>query len=472
VSIQWSGLGPELLVRLDRSSKAPLRAQLEHELRDAIRTQRLAPGERLPSTRELARELGLSRGLVQECYEQLLAEGYLSARTGSGTRVAEGPRPPAAVVAPVSTAPHAGAETRLAINFAPGRPDLASFPRKDWLWALREVSRTAPATEFGYGESHGSRRLREVLAAYLRRVRGAVVEPDQIVVCSGFAQGVNLVLRALKRDGARCVAFEDPGTGRMDLGGRWDLEAVSVAVDEHGLEVEALRRTEADVVLLTPAHQAPTGVVLAPDRRTALVQWARERGATIIEDDYDAEFRYDRDPVGALQGLDPDCVATVGTVSKSLAPAIRLGWVVSPPGLVGAIAEEKFTDDHGSPGLDQLALATLIESGRYDRHLRHMRAVYAGRRRALIEALAEHAPEIRLTGLAAGFHAVLWLPDHVDERDVVLAARERSVGLYPLSRYRHGGASRPPRIVLGFGDVTEPAIRRGIALIGDLLRGA
>jgi GntR family transcriptional regulator/MocR family aminotransferase len=472
VSIQWSGLGPELLVRLDRSGGAPLRVQLERELRDAIRTQRLAPGERLPSTRELARELGVSRGLVQECYAQLLAEGYVSARTGSGTRVADGPRAPAAaqVIAPVGTAA-AALEPRLAINFAPGRPDLASFPRKDWIWALREASRTAPADAFGYGEARGSHRLREVLAAYLGRVRGAVAQRDQIVVCSGFAQGVNLVMRALQSAGARCLAFEDPGAARSDVGGRWGLEATSVRVDERGIDVEALARTAADAVLLTPAHQAPTGVVLAPERRTALIRWAQERRATIIEDDYDAEFRYDRDPVGAVQGLARERVALIGTVSKSLAPAVRLGWVLAPPGLIEQVAEEKFVDDHGSPGLDQLALATLIESGRFDRHLRHMRTVYAGRRRALIEALAEHAPEVQLSGLAAGFHAVACLPDHVDEQAVVAAARERSVGLYPMSRYRADGGSRPPRIVLGFGDETETAIRRGIALIGDLLRG-
>jgi GntR family transcriptional regulator / MocR family aminotransferase len=464
MSIQWSGLGPELLLRLDRARTEPLRSQLEHGLRDAIRTERLAPGERLPSSRELARELGISRGLVQECYAQLLAEGFLSARTGSGTRVAEGARQTAVPV------PRAAPEPRLAVAFRPGRPDLGSFPRQDWVWALRDVCRTAPQDALGYGAGRGSRRLREVLAAYLGRVRGMVADPEQIVVCTGFAQGINLVLRTLAARGIRRVAFEDPGTERQALAERWGLEGASVPVDGDGIDVDALAASDARAVLLTPAHQAPTGVVLAPERRQALVRWAAERDATIIEDDYDAEFRYDRDPVGALQGLAPDRVVTIGTVSKSLAPALRLGWVICPPAIVEAVASEKFSDDHGCPGLDQLALATLIESGRFDRHLRQMRGVYAGRRRALIEALSEHAPEVELTGLAAGFHAVACLPNALEEGAVVAAARERSVGLYPMSRYREDGGVRPPRIVLGFGDLSESAIRRGIATIGDLLR--
>jgi GntR family transcriptional regulator/MocR family aminotransferase len=467
VTIQWSGLGPELLLALDRDAPAPLRSQLERELRDSIRSGRLSADERLPSSRELARELGISRGLVQECYSQLLAEGYLIARTGSGTRVAAvarqtaGPAPPRA--SPTAT------EARVDVDFRPGRPDLRSFPRKDWSWAVRDAAQTAGPDAFGYGDPRGSRRLREVLAAYLRRVRGMVADPEQIVVCTGFAQGLNLVLRALERHGVRRAAFENPGTEHGEVAARWGLETVPVPVDQQGVDVASLAATGARAVLLTPAHQAPTGVVLAPERRHELVHWANANDATVIEDDYDAEFRYDREPVGAVQGLAPDRVATIGTVSKSLAPAMRLGWVVCPPALVDGIGAEKSVDDRGSPGLDQLALATLIESGRFDRHLRQMRTVYAARRRALIESLAEHAPGIELEGLAAGFHAVARLPADADEATVVEAARERGVGLYPMSRYRADHAPIPPELVIGFGDVTEPAIRRGIAKIGDLL---
>jgi GntR family transcriptional regulator/MocR family aminotransferase len=464
MSVEWSGLGPELLVRLDRKGRDPLGDQLRRELRAAIRTGRLQPGERLPSSRELARELGVSRGLVSECYVQLRAEGYLSARSGAATRVAAGAREEPAAEAPAAPA------QRLTIDFRPGIPDLAGFPRRDWLWALREATRTAPADAFGYGDKRGSPALRTVLSAYLGRVRGAHADPDRIVICNGYTQGLNLVLRVLARSGLRRFAFEDPAMGGYPANAtRAGAEAVPVPVDGRGIDVDALAATGVRAVVLTPAHQAPTGVVLAPERRHALLAWAAERDAVIVEDDYDAEFRYDREPVGALQGLAPDRVVATSSVSKTVGPALRLGWIVCPPSLAAAIAEEKQLEDHGSPGIDQLALATLIESGRYDRHLRRMRAVYAGRRRALVDALARHAPGVELTGLAAGFHAVVGLPDKADENAVVAAAAERSVGLYGMSRYRADGETVPPMLVLGFGNVPESSIDRGIAAIGDLL---
>jgi GntR family transcriptional regulator / MocR family aminotransferase len=466
VSIQWSGLGPELLLRLDRALDESVGSQLERQLRDAIRSGRLTPGERLPSSRVLARELGLSRGVVQECYSQLLAEGFLSARTGSGTSVATAAIEEASAAVDVER-PVAGPR----IDFRYGRADVASFPRRDWMWAMREVSRTAAATEFEYGDPRGRPHVRAVLAAYLRRVRGAMADPQRIVVCAGYAQGLNLVLRVLARGGTSRVAVEDPGHPET----RETLEylgfdAIPVNVDEHGLDVEELTASGAEAVIMTPAHQAPMGVVLAPRRRQALVEWADAHDATIIEDDYDSEFRYDRDPVGALQGLAPNRVALIGTVSKSLSPSLRLGWIVCPSRLLDSIAEAKFREDRGSSGLDQLALAALIESGRFDKHLRRMRAVYAKRRRALVDAFAEYAPEVQLQGLAAGIHAVGRLPDGLDEPTVVEGARQRSVGLPPMSRWRASGQTRPPRLVLGFGDLSESAINHGIKTVADLLR--
>jgi GntR family transcriptional regulator/MocR family aminotransferase len=465
MAVQWAGLGPELLLRLDRGGAEPLGSQLERELREAIRGARLVAGERLPSSRELARELGVSRGLVQECYAQLLAEGYLSARTGSGTRVAAGAADGGAV-------PSAAAvpDSRLRIDFRPGVPDLSSFPRQDWMWAMREASRVAPVDALGYCDPRGSQRLREVLAGYLRRVRGAVVEPERIVVCNGFAQGFNLVLRVLAAQQLRLMGFEDPGhLDDVALAERWGLRTAPAPVDEQGIDVDSLAATGARSVLLTPAHQSPTGVVLAPTRRQALAEWASVNDAIIIEDDYDSEFRYDREPVGALQGLAPHRVAMIGTVSKSLSPTLRLGWIVCPGTLLEPIIEEKRQDDRGSPMLEQLALATLIESGRFDRHLRRMRGIYAKRRQALIAALAQHAPQVSLQGLAAGIHAVASLPEHSDEHEITAKARERSVGLYPMSRYRSDANTRPPKLVLGFGNLTEPALIRGITLIKDLL---
>ncbi|MFL6074935.1 MAG: PLP-dependent aminotransferase family protein [Mycobacteriales bacterium] len=468
MAIEWAGLGPELLVRLDRGRGEPLRSQLEGELREAIRSGRLPVGERLPSSRELARELGVSRGLVQDCYGQLFAEGYLVTRVGSGTRVAAG----AAGAGTVSPPAAPTAEPRLTAVFKSGVPDLASFPRADWVWAVREACREVPTADLDYGDPRGSRALREVLAGYLRRVRGAAADPDRIVICTGFAQGLNLALAVLARSGVRRLAFEDPGsTGDVRAAAALArMEAVPVPVDADGVDVDALAASGARVVVLTPAHQSPTGVVLAPERRHQLMAWAAERDATIIEDDYDAEFRYDREPVGALQGLAPDRVVSLGTVSKSLAPAVRLGWMACPPAIAGAVAEEKRKTDRGSPGIDQLALATLITSGRYDRHLRRMRTVYSGRRAALVDSLATHAPHIRLTGLAAGFHAVAHLPESLDETAVVAAAAERGVGLRGMSLFRSDRATTPPQLVLGFGNLGERAIRAGVATIADLLQ--
>ncbi len=467
MTVEWSGLGPGLTLSLDRETAQPLRSQLEGQLRDAIRGGRLQSGERLPSSRLLAHELGLSRGLVQDCYAQLLAEGYLTAHGGSATRVA-----PCAEVRPAAP-PRAAPPRRLRADFELGLPDLASFPRADWLCAMREASRTAPTASFGYEDPRGSLRLREVLAAYLRRVRAAAADAEHIVICAGFAQGLAVALRTLADTGVRRVGFEDPGYAdtSAQAAAYAGVEAIPVPVDEEGIDVGALAAADVGAVVVTPAHQWPTGVVLSSRRRLALAAWAAEHEATIIEDDYDAEFRYDREPVGALQGIAADRVIALGTVSKSLAPSVRLGWMVCPPALVTTIAEQKRLSDRGSPGLDQLALATMIESGRYDRHLRRMRAVYAARRDALVTALAEHAPRVRLSGLAAGFHAVAHLPGPAAEPEVIAAARERSVGLYGMSAFRSTGALDPAQLVLGFGNTGERAVRDGIAVLAGLLDG-
>jgi GntR family transcriptional regulator / MocR family aminotransferase len=465
--VEWAGLGPELLLALDRCAAEPLRAQLERELREAIRSGRLTAGERLPSSRALAAELGLSRGLVLECYGQLQAEGFLSSRSGSATRVA------ANAMAPVELPRRPVAAPRLSVDFRAGVPDLTSFPRRDWAWALREACRETTPADLDYGDPRGSSAPRAVLAGYLRRVRGAVADPERVALCSGFAQGVNLVLHSLAQTGVRRVAIEDPGDDEyLLICSRLGMEAVPVAIDERGIEVDALAASGARAVILTPTHQFPTGTALAAERRQALVRWANEQEATIVEDDYDAEFRYDRDPVGALQGLAPERVALIGTVSKSIAPSLRLGWVVCPAGLLEAVAEEKRLSDRGSPGLEQLALARLIESGRFDRHLRHMRRVYAARRDALVRALRDRGPWIALHGLAAGFHAVARLREGADEEALVAEARARSVGLYGMNMYRltdRNGRGARPELVLGFGNLTEPAIERGIAAIADLL---
>lgn len=473
MTVEWSNSAPELLIRLDRSSPEPLRSQLQTQLRAAIQTGTLGAGERLPSSRDFAGSLGVARGTVQDCYEQLRSEGYLVAQVGSATRVADLRVEPAEADGFPEDPPGAarpGSRLRIA-DFASGVPDLGTVPRDDWLWALREATRTAPNAAFDYGDPRGDPALRNVVASYLRRVRGMNAHPSRVIVCAGFAQGLAVTFRALaERDMSR-FAVEDPGSigtvmrAAEAVGG----SAVPVPVDERGIDVAALDASGARAVVLTPAHQWPTGVVLAADRRLRLLEWAERRDAIVVEDDYDAEFRYDREPVGSLQGLAPDRVVTLGTVSKSLAPALRLGWAVVPAHLMDGIAAAKEAADRGAPTLDQVALARLIESGRYDRHLRRMRTLYGARRDALASALGARAPHLRLTGLAAGFHAVAHLPEGADETAIVDAARDRGVGLYGMSTYRSNGSTRPPQLVFGFGNTSEEAIRAGVHAVADIL---
>ncbi|MEZ0448298.1 PLP-dependent aminotransferase family protein [Cellulomonas sp. ICMP 17802] len=464
--VEWSSSPPELLIRLDRDARSPLRDQLEGAVRDAIRDGRLAPGERLPSSRALAAQLGVARGVVTECYAQLHAEGYLRSQRGAATWVADAGAASAEVVA--RPAPAVGPWQ---VDLRPGIPDLDSFPRVEWARCLRQVLREAPNAVLGYAGAEGVPELREVLAAYLSRVRSARAAPEHLVVTAGFAQGLQLVLQALAARGLTTLAVEDPGDRdshalAADLG----LRVLPVPVDRDGIDVEALASTSAGAVLVTPAHQSPTGVLLGAERRRELAQWARSRGATILEDDYDAEFRYDDQPVGALQGLAPDHVVLLGSVSKSLAPAVRLGWALCPPDLAPDVAGRRERADRGSPVLDQLALARLVRDGRYDRHLRRMRARYAARRRVLVDALHDHVPGVEVSGLAAGFHLVVTLPTARGEQEIVDAAAARSVGLHAMGRYRAADGDGTARLVLGFGNVRTSGVPDAVARIADLLR--
>jgi GntR family transcriptional regulator / MocR family aminotransferase len=457
----------ELFVPVRRASGATLRAQLEGQLREAVRSGRLRPGSALPSTRALATQLQISRGVVVEAYDQLAAEGYLVARPGSATRVAD-----AALVGAPPPTPEAPPRP-LRYDFRPGVPALDSFPRSAWLTSLRTALKEAPHAALGYGDPRGQPALRQALATYLGRVRGVAANPDQVLVCSGFAQGTALVCRALGRRGARRVAMEDPShPGQRAIVTASGLEPVPVPVDDHGIQVNHLAAVGAEVVLVTPAHQFPTGTVLAAERRGALVAWAQRNQAVIVEDDYDAEYRYDREPIGAVQGLAPDRVVYAGSASKTLAPALRLGWLVLPGWLTDAVAEQKALDDLASPALEQLAFADLLGCGEVDRHLRRNRTRYRARRDALVTALAAHAPQVKVRGIAAGLHVVAELPSQTAEVAVVAAARRHSVGVYPMGDYRFGARAGPPALVLGYGSLGEPAIRRGVALLALAISGA
>ncbi|HEX5013279.1 MAG TPA: PLP-dependent aminotransferase family protein, partial [Candidatus Limnocylindrales bacterium] len=442
------------------------------ELRGAIRSGRLAAGAALPSSRALADQLGLSRGVVVEAYEQLVAEGYLTSRPGGATRVAGNVVPthdPAKPAAPRPPMP-SGLEP-LRIDFGYGRPDVTQFPRQAWMKSVRRVMNEAPSDRFGYLDLRGADELRESLAAYLNRVRGTCAIPDDIVVCNGFAQALRLVVQVVKDRGGRRIAGEDPGFNDLRLASLdHGLEAVPVPVDEAGLDVDALARTNVDAVVVTPAHHFPTGAVMSAERRAQLVAWAKDRDALILEDDYDAEYRYDREPIGALHGLDRDHVVYAGSASKTLAPGLRLGWMLVPPRLVEPIARKKEQVDRGSPSLEQLAFADFLARGEFDHHLRRMRPIYRARRDTLLDAIRMLLPEVRPVGASAGLHVFAWLPRGIDEASVVRRAAAAGVGVYGLSRYGYARPDGPGGLIFGYGAVNEREIVEGIQLVSDAVR--
>ncbi|GAA4436424.1 PLP-dependent aminotransferase family protein [Phytohabitans houttuyneae] len=455
----------ETLVQLDRG-RPGLADQLIDALRDAIADGRLAPGTRLPSSRALAADLKLSRGVVVEAYEQLVAEGRLLSRQGAGTVVARLIREPVERRAgdrpdQLPDQPH--------MLLRPGVPDLGMFPRSAWRRVYETTLTGMVDAVLDYGDPTGAPRLRAELASYLGRVRGARVEAGAVVVTTGAAQGFAVLAAALRASGASTIGFEEPGSygvrGHLESHG---LKLVPVPVDGDGLDVAALERTGAPAVFVTPAHQFPSGVVLAPARRAALVEWARRTGGLIVEDDYDAEFRYDRDPVGCLQGVAPDAVAYIGSVSKALAPALRLGWLAVPEKWREAVVERKAWADLGGPVLEQLAFAELLAGGGYDRHLRRTRLEHRRRRDALVAALRLHLPGLRISGVAAGLHLVVELPDDVDDEALAERARAAGLGPLPLSRMRLTGGG-PPGLVIGYAANPPGELETAVSVLAALV---
>ena len=514
---------PELLVAVRRDDSASIHRQLERGLQEAIRSGRLRPGTALPSTRALAAELDLSRGVVVEAYEQLTAEGYLESRPGGKTRVARRARGPRVAADASTGSPELGAApaeptaaagsgataqagldasdaildqpsgARARFDFAFTRPDVTQFPRQVWLRSLRRVLNEAPSERFTYLDGRGVPELREALASYVNRVRGTAARADRIVVTNGFAQGLRLVLEVVRAGYARSdgqtwsggpastparrarrlrVAIEDPGQNVTRVAApALGLEVVPIPVDDDGIDVGRLARVDAALCLVTPAHEFPTGAVLSAERRAGLLRWARERDAILLEDDYDAEFRYDREPVGALQGLAPEQVIYAGSASKTLAPGLRLGWLALPERLVEPVTLAKVAMDRGSPSLEQLAFADFLDHGEFDRHLRRMRPLYRSRRDALLRALSRHLPELRPVGASAGLHVLVWLPDGVDEATVISRAAELDVAVDGLAPYRTPGYAGPGGLLLGYAQLSEREIEQGIERLARAVRG-
>jgi GntR family transcriptional regulator/MocR family aminotransferase len=499
-------------LQLDRAA-APaggLTGWLTGQLRQAIADGRLPVGVRLPASRVLADELRVSRGVVTEAYQRLAEDGHVAGHGRGGTRVVAPPvaipaanrtggtgtkaangtgtetcdaaavaaRPPAADAAAFAAAP--GAEvyeafrgTASRIDLFPGLPDLTAFPRGAWLRAERSVLGSLAASSFSYGDPRGALAFRTAVAHWLARNRGIVAEPEQVIVVAGVAQALALLARTLQRAGLDAVAVEDPGSlgSRLQLR-NWGLDTPPVPVDDRGLRVAELRASGAPAVMLTPAHQFPTGVVLDGGRRRELREWASD-GGLIIEDDYDAEHRYDRPPVPALRSVLPGQVCYTGSVSKLLAPALRCGWLLVPPRYYDAVVAAKRDADLGNAVLPQLVLAELMESGDLERHLRLLRKRHIRRRDAMIAAIGAHLPGARIHGAAAGLHLTITFDEQLPgpgpgDAALAAAALECGVKVQPLSWHSQG--PHRPGLVLGYAASSPAEISEGIAIVGGILR--
>ena len=505
-------IGADLL-QLDRAA-APARGLttwLAGELRTGIRDGRLRPGTALPATRILAGELGVSRGVVVEAYQRLREEGLVSAQSGAGTTILPASVPPpsaasggtgraggldeAGALSRVGEADDAGAPgvggpvpqddplslprrwgADAEIDLSPGVPDLSAFPRAAWLRAERAVLAAASPADLGYGDARGNEPLRAALAGWLARTRGLRTGPEAIVVTAGVAQALALLAQTLVARGHTRVAFEDPGSrGTRDELAHWGLVPVPVTVDGDGLDVAELAGTGTRVVAVTPAHQFPTGVVLSPERRRDLLDWAAG-GGLIIEDDYDAEFRYDRAPVPALHASAPGRIAYAGSVSKTLAPGMRMGWLVPPPELYADVVRAKHASDLGAPALPQLVLARLITTGGLEQHIRQVRIRQRRRRDALLGALTAQLPGARVQGIPAGLHLLVTFPDaagRLDDRALAAGLRRDGVLVHALSRHRDPAASPAPAapgLVLGYAAHTPDQLREAARRIARAIR--
>ncbi|MFC4909706.1 PLP-dependent aminotransferase family protein [Actinomadura gamaensis] len=449
MTLSWSSSGLDL--HLDLRGAGRRRAGLEAALRAAIQDGRLPAGTLLPSTRGLARDLGLSRGTVTAAYDQLAEEGFLTTRPGAGTTVAGLPsRTPEAE----PPSPHPPPPRH---DLRPGRPDLSAFPTTAWLAATRRVLTGARPEVFAAGDPQGRIELRQALADYLGRTRGVVATPDRIVITSGYYQGVRLLSGVLASAGTALAAVEDPGHNIFRQAvQRSGITTTPLTVDPEGARIDLIP-PDAGAVFLTPSHQYPTGVPLHPARRQAVCAWARATGGVIVEDDYDGEFRYDRQPVGALQGIAPDHVVYCGTASKTLGPALRLAWMVLPRHLVPDVVRAKQDADLYTETLSQLVLADLITRHTYDRHIRAARLRYRRRRAVLLDRVAA-VTGLTVQGVPAGLHSLLLLPDDgPSEPEALARCAAHGVAVRGLAELHHAPRDRPQGLLIGFAAPSESA---------------
>jgi GntR family transcriptional regulator/MocR family aminotransferase len=438
-----------------------LRQGLREALRAAIQDGRLSAGTMLPASRQLASQLGVSRGVASDAYDQLASEGYLQVRPRSA--------PVVALVAATTPAVQRPDPPRWRFDFTATTPEVGLFPRRAWTRAVQRAAASISDAGLDYGDYHGRAELRHALTSYLGRVRGVRADPGRIIITQGFTQALDLLCHVLAGKSRTTIAMDSPShPGLWATIRQSGLTLTGCAVDEHGLRVDELAVLAVDAVVTAPAHQFPTGAVMTAERRQSLIRWARDRDGVVIEDDYDAEFRYDRTPIGAIQGLDPGRVAHVGTVSKTLAPGVRLGWITAPAYLIDELVARKSAADSGSPAIDQLALADLISSGEYERHIATARRAYRRRRDLLVRELAACLPALPVRGAAAGMQLLLQLSTDIDDVKLAEAAALQRINISPLTPL-HLAPSRERGLLAGFGRLPEHKIPTAVAALASVL---
>lgn len=431
-------------------------------MRGAIRSGALGADEQLPSTRVLAEDLGVSRGVILRVYSQLAAEGYISLRQGAAPTVRAGGLDS-------KTLPPPNGSAGVVYDLRPHLPDVATFPRQPWLRAVRESLAQARIADLGYSDSAGLWDLRVAVANYLSRARGVTTHPAQTLITAGSTHSLSLLSRVLARSGKTRMAFENPSHRLLRaVAAMGDQTVVPAAIDELGIRPDTIDCT--DSIVVSPAHQFPTGVVLAPKRRKALVHWAQQTGVLILEDDYSAEFRYDGAPTAALQSLAPDDVVYLGSTGKTFAPALRLGWMVVPEALVDDLSRELACNMLHVSGLDQLAFARFLQCGDFERHLRRMRQVYGARRNFITELLADVLPGHEVRGIAGGLHVVLGMPSHFGAASVRLEAKALGIGVDSIDQHTFADFEGPAGLVIGYGALPEPTLERALQRLAEVIQ--
>ena len=455
----------DLFLAVDRSCATPLGRQVEDQLRAAIRSRKLQPGRELPSTRTLARDLSVSRGVVVRAYGQLAAEGYLELRRGAAPSVRE-PRTTDSP-APAAARPAAGI-AKIRYDLRPHLPEASLFPRHAWLRSLRNAVTTAGSADLGYSDPRGLEQLRIEVSAYLGRARGIAAGPDRIIVTAGCTHSLSLIFHLLARKGASRIGLENPGDTLVHtIAERAGLAPTGISLDQDGILVSELAAAGVPAIVVSAGHQFPTGSLLTRDRQAALVRWADRAGALVVEDEYDAALRLDWTPISAQDGLARDRVVYLGSTGKTLSPAVRLGWAVLPKTLATLFAGEVVSSVLQMPAIEQLAFADFLRRGEYDRHLRHLRIVFCRRRAAFAAAFERVLPDIPVRDAAAGLSMLIELPSVELEQAAFRRASSRGIRVETLSRHTLPGYRGPAGLLVGVGGLPEGAIPHVVA---DLAR--